>query len=134
MLRWCYAWWLGIGRLIEYYHLFGCLTSFQHNFPMLSNQLIKWIKFPYKKHFQYVTHEPLLLVSYFSTELVNGVYDLLKWNNSLSGWPHQWLSSYALKLVDGRGQVQSPVELADLAVRNFPRFSPKLAWRRGRIP
>ena len=33
----------------------------------------------------------------------------------------------ALKLVDGKCQVQSPVALVDLAVRSFPWFSPKLA-------
>ena len=36
-------------------------------------------------------------------------------------------SGCAQKLVDGRCQVHSSVELVDLAVRNFPWFSPKLA-------
>ena len=33
----------------------------------------------------------------------------------------------ALKLVDGKCQIQSPVVLVDLAARSFQWFSPKLA-------
>ena len=36
-------------------------------------------------------------------------------------------SGCAQKLVDGRCQVHSSVKFADLAVRSFPWFSPKLA-------
>ena len=38
------------------------------------------------------------------------------------------------KLVDRICQVQSPVALADLAVRSFPWFSAKLGLIRARIP
>ena len=46
-----------------------------------------------------------------------------KWLSKLF-WPHQLWSSSALKaVVDGRCQVQSPVALADLAIRRFPWYS-----------
>ena len=41
--------------------------------------------------------------------------------------PHQLLSNSALKLVDGRCKVQTPISLVDLAVRSFPWFAPELA-------
>ena len=41
--------------------------------------------------------------------------------------PHQWLSGFALKLVNGRCQVQTPVTLVNLIVWSFPWFSPKIA-------
>ena len=48
--------------------------------------------------------------------------------------PPQWLSGSALKLVDGKCQVQSSIALVDLAVWSFPWFSPKHAYIWPRIP
>ena len=38
------------------------------------------------------------------------------------------------KLEDGKCRVQFPVALIDLAIRNFPCFSPELAQIRAKIP